>query len=184
MLADDFASVTTFSTADWAASLQRASASDLPPFAALDLSALSGMGRLACMRVNQLLGVASLVAMTVCGGGSGGGGGGGGGGYNVTDPGTGYGTVPSTCTPTGNTICMTGSLTFSPGALTITKGSSVTWSNTTGVTHTVTFDTGGAPASSGQIASGTFVAVFATTGTFAYHCAIHGQSMSGTITVQ
>ena len=137
------------------------------------------------MRVHHILGIASLVAMTVCGGsGSGGGGGSGSGGSNVTDPGTGYGTPPATCTPSGNTICMTSSLTFSPAALTVTAGSTVTWSNTTGVTHTVTFDTQGAPASSAQIASGTFAAVFPTAGTFAYHCSVHGQAMSGTITVQ
>ena len=140
------------------------------------------------MRVQHILGVASLVAMTVCGGGGGSGGSGGsgagGGGSNITDPGNGYGTPPAACTPSGSTICMTSSLTFSPATLTITKGSAVTWQNSTGVTHTVTFDTQGSPASSGQIASGTFSVAFPNVGTYAYHCSIHGQSMSGTITVQ
>ncbi len=86
---------------------------------------------------------------------------------------------------------------FSPGAVTIKAGGSVTWTNAGGVTHTVTandgsFDAGylgaAVPDTSvyggggGGTAAGTYTHTFATAGTFAYHCAIH-PSMTGTVTV-
>lgn len=94
-------------------------------------------------------------------------------------------TPPTTvCTPGNGTVCMTPSNTFDPASMTVAVGSTVTWMNTTGVTHNVTFDTPGSPASIASFASGAKTATFPTKGTFAYHCTIHGASMSGTITVQ
>ncbi len=70
---------------------------------------------------------------------------------------------------------------FSPSSLTVKAGTTVTWTNHDGVTHTVTAD--GGSFDSGHLASGaTFSRTFATAGTFSYHCAIH-PSMTGTITV-
>jgi hypothetical protein len=127
------------------------------------------------MKIRHLATVASLVLTTsFCGGGGGYGTGSGGGGGGGGD-----------CTPGNGTICVTTANTFNPSAVTIAKGSTLTWSNTTGVTHTVTFDAvTGAPPSDPSFASGTFTATFNTAGTFPYHCLIHGTSMSGTITVQ
>jgi plastocyanin len=112
---------------------------------------------------------AALGAMLACGGG---------GGYGTNPP-------SSSCTPSGTTVCMTPSNTFNPTQITIQHGGSVTWSNTTGVTHNVTFaPVTGAPADIGNFASGSQSAAFPTAGTFAYHCTIHGASMSGTVVVQ
>jgi plastocyanin len=94
-------------------------------------------------------------------------------------------TPPGTiCTPGNGTVCMTSSNTFDPAAMTIAVGSTVTWINDTGVTHNVTFDTPGSPADIASFKSGAQNATFPSKGTFAYHCTIHGKSMSGTITVQ
>ena len=86
-------------------------------------------------------------------------------------------------------VCVHGlggsSNTFNPSTLTVTQGATVAFTNGSGVTHNVTFDAAtGAPANSTNYATGTFNATFNTKGTFPYHCTIHGQSMSGTITVQ
>ena len=70
---------------------------------------------------------------------------------------------------------------FSPSATTVPVGSTVTWTWAGSAPHNVTFSDG--TASSTQ-ASGTFQHAFATAGTFAYHCTIHGAAMSGTVTVQ
>jgi hypothetical protein len=70
---------------------------------------------------------------------------------------------------------------FQAPALTVRVGSSVSWSNSGAVGHTVTSDVAGwdsATLATGQVFSRTFE----TPGTFAYHCAIH-PSMTGTITV-
>jgi plastocyanin len=71
---------------------------------------------------------------------------------------------------------------FSPNPIQITAGSTVTWANATGVTHTATSNSG--TWTTGNIApGGTSTAVaFPAAGTFAYHCAIH-PSMTGTVIV-
>ena len=71
---------------------------------------------------------------------------------------------------------------FSPKPIQITVGSTVTWTNSTALTHTATSDT---PAwGTGNIAPGaTSSAIsFPTAGTFTYHCAIH-PSMTGSVVV-
>jgi plastocyanin len=71
---------------------------------------------------------------------------------------------------------------FSPNPIQITAGSTVTWTNATGPTHTSTSNTGAW--NTGNIAAGgTSAAVsFPTAGTFTYHCAIH-PSMTGSVIV-
>ena len=71
---------------------------------------------------------------------------------------------------------------FAPDSLQAQVGEKVTWENQdTGVTHTVTAD--GGAFNSGDLANGKrFSFVFSTTGTFAYHCAIH-RNMHGTVRV-
>jgi plastocyanin len=69
---------------------------------------------------------------------------------------------------------------FNPGSITVKAGTTVTWTNT-GVTHTVTSNTG--LFDSGHLGSGdTFTFTFSKAGTYAYHCAIHS-SMKGEVTV-
>jgi len=70
--------------------------------------------------------------------------------------------------------------TFLPGSLSVTSGTSVTWTNADSVNHTVTFDAG---PDCGQLSTGQSVtAQFPGPGSYAYHCKIH-PSMHGTVTV-
>ena len=70
--------------------------------------------------------------------------------------------------------------TFLPGSLSVTAGTSVTWTNADSVNHTVTFDAG---PDCGQVSTGQSVtAQFPGPGSYAYHCNIH-PSMKGTVTV-
>jgi plastocyanin len=71
---------------------------------------------------------------------------------------------------------------FSPKPIQITAGSTVTWTNSTAVTHTATSDSGAW--TTGNIAPGaTSSAIsFPSAGTFTYHCAIH-LSMTGSVVV-
>jgi plastocyanin len=70
---------------------------------------------------------------------------------------------------------------YNPNPLTISAGTTVTWTNQDSITHTATSDTGvfgGTLAPSAQ-----FSFTFQNKGTFTYHCTIH-PNMVGTITVQ
>jgi plastocyanin len=71
---------------------------------------------------------------------------------------------------------------FSPATVTVNVGDTVTWDWTGANPHTVTSNDGtfdsGAPQTSGS-----FQHTFTAAGTFAYICEVHGQSMSGTVTV-
>ena len=74
------------------------------------------------------------------------------------------------------------SFKFEPATLTVSVGTTVTWTNDDSASHTVTADDGSF--TSGTLGKGgTFSQTFATAGTFAYHCAFHS-SMTATITVQ
>jgi plastocyanin len=81
----------------------------------------------------------------------------------------------------GNTVAV-GNNFFSPVDLTVTPGTTVTWSwSANAVDHNVTFDDG---EHSPTQSSGTFPRTFPAAGTFPYHCTIHGAAvMHGTITV-
>jgi plastocyanin len=125
--------------------------------------------------------MSTLAAAIACGGsgtsyGSGptGGGGGGGGG--------------NTCSPGSGTVCIvaqyvgtTSGYAFDPTPITVAAGSTVTWTNTTGVQHNVTFSTVGSPHSSANFTTAYAVA-FPTAGTYSYRCTIH--NFSGTVVVQ
>jgi plastocyanin len=70
---------------------------------------------------------------------------------------------------------------FDPPVLTVTVGTTVTWTNLQDVPHTTTSDTN--EWNSGNLAPGaSFSHNFATEGTFTYHCTIH-PNMTGTIVV-
>jgi plastocyanin len=80
-----------------------------------------------------------------------------------------------------NTVTMI-NISFSPSTLTVSKGTTVTWQNNEGVTHTSTSDTG--VWDTGNIEAGTSKTVtFPSAGSFNYHCTINA-SMTGTIIVQ
>ncbi len=72
---------------------------------------------------------------------------------------------------------------FEPRNAAIMAGQTITWNWTGNNPHNVTFDDGTIGNSATQ-SSGTFMKTFAVAGSYPYHCTIHGQSMSATITVQ
>ena len=80
----------------------------------------------------------------------------------------------------GNTVSISG-YAFDPASLSVSTGTTVTWTNNDSVTHTITSDTG--VFSSSDLSPGqTFSYTFNQAGTFAYHCSIHTY-MHGTVTV-
>ena len=105
---------------------------------------------------------------------------GGGGGDGPTGPGPGPGPGPN---PSPNTVTL-GASSFNPSSLTIQSGGTVTWNNTSGVFHNVTFNPAtGAPANIGDHNSGDNSRTFGTAGTFGYQCTLHG-GMTGSVVVQ
>lgn len=94
-----------------------------------------------------------------------------------------------TAPPVGgqNTVTMQNTA-FSPQSITVTVGTTVTWTNKDPFPHTVTSGTPGSPDgmfNSGNIApNGSFSHTFNTAGTFHYYCTIHQPNMTGTVIVQ
>jgi len=114
--------------------------------------------------------------------------GGGGSSYSngVTNPG------PPPPTVTGNTTSLTVTNNkYTPARDSVGVGAQLTWSwnactgdgygGSTCTSHSVTFDDG--PTSQIQ-SSGTFSRMFATAGTYTYHCRVHGAAMAGTVIVK
>lgn len=80
-----------------------------------------------------------------------------------------------------------GAASFAPTSVSITRNGTVTWNNTSGITHNVTFTTTGSPANIADHSSGNNERTFPTAGTFNFHCTIHGTAssgMTGSVTVQ
>ena len=75
-------------------------------------------------------------------------------------------------------------IAFSPAAIKVGSGATVTWTNTDGTNHNVIFD-GNAVAASGTIAGGTAKSLVMPTaaGTYNYHCGFHS-TMTGSVLVQ
>ena len=107
----------------------------------------------------------------------------------------GYGTNPPGNNPPGgppspNAVSV-GNNSFDPASVTVSAGTSVMWTwnacsgdgygGKTCTDHSVTFDDGSGSATKSE---GSWSRTFATAGTYAYHCSVHGSSMSGTITVR
>lgn len=126
---------------------------------------------------------AAVLVSLACGGGGGAGGGGGNG--NPTGP------TPGPSVPSSASVSMSSSTdgygyetnTFSPTSVTVARNGTVTWVNTSGVSHNVTFSTPGAPANIPNHVTGTNARTFASTGTFSYQCGNHA-GMNGAVTVQ
>lgn len=71
---------------------------------------------------------------------------------------------------------------FVSDAVTVKAGTTVVWTNSDQVAHTITSDTG-TTLSSGNLSTGqTYSMTFTTPGTYSYHCTVH-PSMKGTVTV-
>jgi plastocyanin len=63
-------------------------------------------------------------------------------------------------------------MAFSPSTITVSAGTSITWTNKDGLAHTVTSNTG--IFDSGSISTnGTYSFTFNSVGTYPYHCTIH-----------
>jgi plastocyanin len=72
---------------------------------------------------------------------------------------------------------------FSPAAITVSIGTTVTWTNKDSATHTVV-STSGNVLNSGNIPQGgTFSFTFKDKGSYDYHCGVH-PSMTGKVVVQ
>ena len=109
-----------------------------------------------------------------------------------TQPTTPSNPTPPAGVPTNSVTVATQS--FDPPSITVSVGATVNWEwnscsgdgyggYSTCVSHTIVFDDGSGISSATQ-STGTFSRTFNAAGTFKYHCAIHGQSMSGQVTVQ
>lgn len=82
--------------------------------------------------------------------------------------------------PSGNAVQIK-DFSYEPSQLTVSAGTTVTWTNYGSTPHTVTSDDG--KFNSGNIAPGAqYSYTFAQPGSYPYHCTIH-PSMKGTITV-
>jgi plastocyanin len=117
-----------------------------------------------------LLGAASLGA---CGGGGGGG------------P-TGTGGTPATPidnTPVATTAVTLRNSSFTPPAIVVAPGATVTFNNQDGIAHNVTFGNA-AIRNVGDFSGGTAdVTMPSTPGTYSYSCTLHG-GMNGSVKVQ
>jgi plastocyanin len=75
---------------------------------------------------------------------------------------------------------------FSPSALTVDAGTTVTWEWTGASQHNLTWVGPGAPAASATQTTGTYQRAFDAAGTYEYYCSLHGtptSGMRGTVTV-
>jgi plastocyanin len=93
-------------------------------------------------------------------------------------------TPTATATPTPAAMQISATIqnhAFSPNPITITPGSTVTWTNLDGKAHTVTADDGSWGSSTLE-QGGTYSHVFTSPGGYTYHCAFH-HHMKGTVVV-
>ena len=96
------------------------------------------------------------------------------------------GCTQSTPPPSGNAVNIQ-NFAFNPQTITVSAGSTVTWTNLDSVQHQIAADSGQAAIadfSSPDMTQGsTYSYTFNTAGTWTYHCSIH-PSMKGTVIVQ
>jgi plastocyanin len=90
---------------------------------------------------------------------------------------------------TGTAVSITSGATtrganaYAPNPVTITSGTTVTWTNNDSIAHTSTSDTSGMFDSGSIPAGGKFSFTFQNKGTVTYHCTFHA-GMVGTIVIQ
>ncbi len=91
-------------------------------------------------------------------------------------------TSPASSQPVSTNSVSIKDFMFSPESITVKKGTTVTWTNQDGTSHTVTADSGTGP-DSGTLANGkSYSFTYNTAGTFMYHCNFHSE-MKGTVVV-
>ncbi len=124
--------------------------------------------------VRKCAAMAALALLSACGGGGG-----------TTAPNNNPGTpgTPSTpTTPAANEVLATTGNAFTPSTLTVSKGTTVTFTFQA-TTHNVSFaNVAGAPANISNTANSGVQRLFATAGSFGYDCTLHS-GMSGTVIV-
>ena len=121
--------------------------------------------------VRKCAAVAVLALLSACGGGGDG---------SPTAPSNNTPGTPST--PAANEVIANTSNVFSPSTLTVSRGTTVTFTFQA-TQHNVNFaSVAGAPANISNTANSGVQRVFATAGTFGYDCTIH-PGMSGTVIV-
>jgi predicted lipoprotein with Yx(FWY)xxD motif/plastocyanin len=99
----------------------------------------------------------------------------------ATDDKGGHGSDDSNVTEGSNVAVAISGFAFNPGGLKVHKGTTVTWTNNDGASHTVTSDTGAFD--SGSLRNdGSFSFTFNDIGSFAYHCKFHS-GMTATVIV-
>lgn len=112
-----------------------------------------------------VLSLSAVVSLAACSGG-----------YGSSNP-----TTTSSAPVSANSVNLA-NFAFSPATITVKVGTTVTWTNKDGTTHTVTSDT--ATFDSGNLAANEkYSYTFSTAGTYPYHCTIHPY-MKGTVIVQ
>jgi len=85
-------------------------------------------------------------------------------------------------TPGANEVWIQSSMAFDPSTITVTTGTTITWTNKDAIGHSVTSDNG--VFDSGILnPNETFSYTFNTAGTFAYHCKVHS-SMTASVIVK
>jgi plastocyanin len=73
-------------------------------------------------------------------------------------------------------------MAFTPAAIKVKVGTTVTWTNNDSIAHTVTADSGSGPDSGNLDPGKSYSFTYKTAGTFSYHCNIH-PDMTGTVQV-
>ena len=118
--------------------------------------------------MRSLLSLTAALALFGCGGSS----------YSgVTAP------PPVPPTPVMTTNVSLKNLAFSPGAIQVTPGATVQFTNNDGIAHNITFSSASVMGAT-DFASGSRSVLMPTTpGSYAYHCTIH-IGMNGTVVVQ
>jgi plastocyanin len=109
-----------------------------------------------------------------------------GGSSDSTGPGTtgGGGGGGGTTTPVATTAVSMQNRAFTPKAIKVAAGATVTWTNASAEAHNVIFDSGNVPASGTVDAGGNAALLMpAAAGTYAYHCSFHA-GMNGSVFVQ
>jgi plastocyanin len=73
---------------------------------------------------------------------------------------------------------------YSPSTINVAPGDTVTWRNEDSAPHTVTSDTGTELQSPSIGQGGTYQHIFASAGSFSYHCNIHSTMPHASVAVQ